>query len=455
MEDVNINSLEDTIVALSTPRGRGAIAVVRLSGERSLEIASEIVENSEKLLEQQTHRIARARLLFENGQLLDDALYSLFLKPNSYTGENVVEFSIHCSPFIIANVIDRCCREGARPAEPGEFTQRAFLNGRIDLAQAEAVADLIASEGEAAHRAAISQKEGNLSRRIESIHDNLLETVALLETEIDFSDEDIPIVDKGELLGRMAIIREILVELRDTYQRGRMLREGVRVVIAGAANVGKSTLFNALLKEDRAIVHEQPGTTRDSVSARIEWGGVGIRLVDTAGLGDHLKGPDKAAVTKARAEVKQADLVLWVIDLSESDHELPPADIIDRMLLVGNKSDISVKCEIPSEFKHLMVSALKGTGLTKITDNVLNMLSLDSNSIEIGSDTLTRERHYRAVAEAVESVENAQSALQKERGTELIIADLWESAKHLSSIMGKMTADDVLNRIFGEFCIGK
>lgn len=444
----------DTIVALATPRGKGALAIIRLSGENAIDIAARCVSDSDRLLNQDTRRIFRADILMEDGDILDKALCALYRRPNSYTGENTVEFFLHGSPYIIAKTIDLCCRYGVRVAEPGEFTLRAFLNGRMDLTQAEAVADIIAAQGAESHRIAMQQREGRLSRNIRNIRDKLVEILSLVELGIDFSDQDTPVLEQDDLLQRVGALKAELETLKRNYQRGRIIREGITLVIAGAPNVGKSTLFNALLGEYRAIVHETPGTTRDPVEGQIDWDGFTIRLVDTAGQDDFLPGPDSLAVGMAKHRIEEADGILWVFDLSNPSQALPQIDGCGQVIYVGNKVDLVHREGEVILCDYISVSALKGEGLEKIKEKTLSIISQDWSS-NITEGMLTRERHYQAVCNALGTIETVRKNLEDKLGEELIAEDLRDVISHLGGIIGDVTSEEVLERIFGDFCIGK
>jgi tRNA modification GTPase len=324
----------------------------------------------------------------------------------------------------------------------------------MDLAQAEAVADLISAESTASHRVAISQRKGALSLRIRQLRDAMTDVCALIECGIDFSDQDLPVVEENVLFERLAAIEKELTELKASFARGKLAREGASVVIAGAPNVGKSTLFNALLKEERAIVHEQPGTTRDAIESCLEWGGVSIRLIDTAGQADDFGGPDEAAVERAQVVSESADLVLWVVDLSSSVQVPPPETLIQRSLIIGNKADL-INDEPASHVAAVLpVSALKLQGLNRVQEAVLERL-LPEDGLEFGEAVLTRERHFEAVGKALESVIAGRQVIQKGHGHELLAADLQDALNDLGEIIGQIATDDILNRIFADFCVGK
>jgi len=450
----NTEIFPETIVALATPRGMGAITIARISGDEALEIAEGLLRGSKRVHDWESRRMHLVEVLLADGSLLDRALGVIYRRPHSYTGEDVVEVFLHGSPYIAARVLERCCELGARMAEPGEFTQRAFLNGRLDLAQAEAVSDLISASSETAHRAAMAQREGSLSRRIGRIREKLLQMCSLVELEIDFSEQDVPIVEGSQILTILAEVEVDLKHLEDSFTRGRLAREGATVVIAGAPNVGKSTLFNALLGEDKAIVDEMPGTTRDAVEGLVEWEGLTIRLMDTAGQAEHFLGPDKQAVDRAGRTARAADIVLWLLDLSiGSDATLPRTDFSDRMIVVGNKADLK-EANGSEVGRYVRISALYGTGLDELKASVIKKL-MPAGKADCSEGILTRERHLEAVRKGMSSLSRARRVAEDNRGQELLAADLREVVGYLGEIIGEVTPEDVLHRIFADFCIGK
>jgi tRNA modification GTPase len=447
-------SAGETIIALATPKGVGALAIVRLSGEKALDITAGLIRQPESLQKTEPRKLFLAEFIDGQGQLLDRGMCVYYHKPNSYTGENAAEYFLHGSFYLIAKVLDRCLELGARIATPGEFTQRAFLNGKMDLAQAEAVADLIAASGAAAHRIAMNQTKGVLSRRIAQIREQLIQACAMIELDIDFSDQNLPLIDTETLFKTITQIQYELQLLAHSYSRGRLAREGAVVVIAGAPNVGKSTLFNALIGEDKAIVDPTPGTTRDSVESQVEWDGLIVRLVDTAGQAAHFKGPDLKAVLLAQQTMQSADLVLWIVDLSSDEPPIrPPVEFDDRVLLIGNKTDLEIN-SLLREHPYLHVSAKTGVGIGELKNAIMTRI-IPENNAEITEGVLTRERHLEAVQKALTGLENGNKTLKAGGGIELLAEDLREAAAELGQIIGIVTPDDVLNRIFSDFCIGK
>ncbi len=459
MRDPSVS--RETIAALATPRGRGAIAIVRLSGDNAIRIAADLVGDARKLEAQKSHFLRKARLLKEDGSPLDEALCAVYRAPRSYTGENMVEFFLHASSFIVSKTLERCCAAGARIAKPGEFTLRAFLNGKMDLAQAEAVADLIASSSELAHRAAIRQRGGALSGVIEDIRSQVIEILSLVELEIDFTDQDIDPDERKPLQERLQRAINSLEKLAESFQRGRLYRDGAVVVIAGPPNVGKSTFFNALLNEERAIVHETPGTTRDAIEALVEWDGLVVRLLDTAGQAEGFSDVDAQAVARARRLSQSADLVFWTVDAARLRAMEPPAEIVSKIIVVGNKADL-IPDDQPLPGGMLRVSALRRTGLEDLKQKAVEILLspmqrslreiLPVQDLTGEEAVLTRERHYEAVRRALACLDRARTV---EDRVELFAFELREASDALSEIIGDVTSDDILNRIFADFCIGK
>ncbi len=443
----------DTIAAQATPQGIGALAIVRLSGSQALTIAANLIRDSKKLLDLPPRTLHLVDIVQADGSLLDQAVFAMYPQPHSYTGENVVELFLHGSPYISSKLLEHCYKLGARPAHPGEFTLRAFLNNRMDLAQAEAVADLIAASGESAHRAAILQREGNLSRRIHNLRDKLLESLSLIELNLDFSDQEVPLIEEAKLLTILVEISADLEKLKESFARGRLAREGAVIVIAGAPNVGKSTLFNALLGEDRVIVDEQPGTTRDTVEAHLVWEGLCLRLIDTAGQAEYTLRSDQLAVERAQKAVRSADLLLWLIDLTTEHSIYPDPELRDKVLIIGNKADL-ISRNAAQEPVDCPISALRGEGIANLKTTIIRRVFQDKPD-SFSEGVLTRERHYDAVCQALEMLNNGQQALNDKLGHELIALDIRQAADYLGEIIGEVTSEEIINRIFSDFCIGK
>ncbi|MBU0518663.1 tRNA uridine-5-carboxymethylaminomethyl(34) synthesis GTPase MnmE [bacterium] len=448
-----VETKKDTIVARATAPGIGAIGIVRVSGTEAFSVLANIVRKKEKLNALKDKQMQLVDILDKDGVIVDQAMVVKFSEPHSYTGENVVEIFLHGSPFIISQVIDLCCRVGARLAEPGEFTLRAFLNGRLDLTQAEAVSDLISASGKASHRAALLQKQGNLSERIHQIRDRIISVLGLIELDIDFTDQELPLLDNTKIMGDLEDIFELLEDLLKSYQRGRLAMEGAVIVIGGPPNVGKSTLFNALIGEDKAITHDVPGTTRDAVEAMVEWGGWTVRLVDSAGIDEEYSGVDQQAVDRSKRLTETADLVLWVVDAVDAEKAEKPSWITAKCMIVINKVDL-VDESILSTFDFIAVSALKRLGLDRIKDDVISDIFEDNRIIE-STALLTKERHHKAVEAAIGFIVNAKFIFQEGSGIELAAFELNEAVHKLQEITGEITNDDILQDIFSRFCLGK
>lgn len=452
----------DTIAAIATPPGEGGIGIIRVSGPLAFPIAERLFQRARAASEGdwESHRIYFGVLRDPaSGEVLDRALLLTFRAPHSYTGEDVVEFSCHGSPLLLQRVLQLIWREGARPAQPGEFTQRAFLNGKLDLAQAEAVADLIRARTESQLRAARYLHEGMLSRTIRQLNDTVLALLAELEATIDFSDE-IGELDREVFASRLDALIGQLDRLLQRAQAGRLLREGVRVVIVGRPNVGKSSLLNALLGEDRAIVTPHPGTTRDLIEEAFQIRGIPIVVLDTAGLRENPDPIERIGIERTRHAIEHADLLLVVLDLSEGltdgDYALLAALPSDKpRLMVWNKSDL-----VPSNMEtppvdgvSVRVSALTGAGLSDLCEVILQQVNLSGVGEE--SLLLTHRRHVYAVEQAQQHLVSALQATQCGLPPDLIAIDLRAAWLALGEITGETVDEALVDRIFRDFCIGK
>jgi tRNA modification GTPase len=456
---------EDTIAAIATPPGEGGIGIIRVSGPLAFPIAARIFQrahgkNNTGEARFESHRIYFGTILDpETGERLDRALLLPFRAPHSYTGEDVVEFSCHGSPLVLQRVLRLIWREGARPAQPGEFTQRAFLNGKLDLAQAEAVADLIRARTESQLRAALYLHEGALSRTVRTLNDALLALLAEVEAAIDFSEE-IGELDRETLAQRLQQLIEQLTSLLQRAQAGRLLREGVRVAIVGRPNVGKSSLLNALLGEERAIVTPIPGTTRDLIEEAFQIRGVPIVVLDTAGLRENPDPVEQIGIERTRRAIEHADLLLVVLDISEG---LTDADRVLLETLPDNKPRIIVwnKADLVSDDVPLpslpgvavRVSALWGDGLTALCEAILQGVNLSGVGEE--SLLLTHQRHQQAVEEARRALISALQATNGHLPPDIIAVDLRAAWLALGAITGETVDDELIHRIFRDFCIGK
>lgn len=446
----------EIIVALATPEGEGAISVIRVSGSGCINILDKIFRGKSKLSNATTHTIHYGKILSEQNEVIDDVLISIFVSPNSYTGEDSVEISTHSSPIIIKKIIELLIFHGIKLAEPGEFTKKAFLNGKVDLAQAEAVADVINARTDASLRGARNQLDGILSQKVDVLRTGLLSVSSLLELELDFAEEDLEFVSSSETIEKIDIITEEVDSLLKTYSFGRIIRDGVNVAIVGKPNVGKSSLLNYILKESRAIVSEIPGTTRDIIREEVSIGGILFRLYDTAGLRLTESTVEKEGIKRSRDAVKEADIVLFINDVLDGYSEELFNELINiteekRIISVLNKIDLIHSVEIKAE---LRVSALTGEGFDELF-KLLKTKSLGSKSYTEKSAIVSNIRHYNALRSARTNLINAKTSILNKMTGEFISVDLRLAEEHLGEIIGKVTTDDILNNIFSKFCIGK
>lgn len=448
-------NLSDTIVAISTPLGSAGLGVVRLSGPRSRAIAEAILRfHGSPRWHSWTSELAE--LVDEGARVVDQVVVSFFEAPHSYTTEDVVEISCHGAPVVLRFCVQRALAHSARLAEPGEFTLRAYLNGRIDLPQAEAVRDLIDATTLYQARVAAQQMEGSVSRRIRPIKDQMLELIALLEAGIDFAEDDISVAPPEEILRRLTPIQREIERLLASFLTGKLVYQGFTLAIAGRPNVGKSSLFNRLLAQDRAIVTEIPGTTRDTVSEATSLEGVPLKLVDTAGIRESSDRVETLGIERSYQAMADADLTLLVLDLSEditdADRELVTKLQDRRPLLVGNKSDLERRFDGVADL--LPVSAVTGAGIAELRELILQRLAPGGLAAP-ESGSITSLRHERLLRESLEALENARKAVEFQIPHEMLLIDLYAALRPIDAITGATTADDILNRIFSTFCIGK
>lgn len=443
--------LQDTIVALATAPGRSGIGVVRLSGGEARGIAERLVRFP-RVQEWSPWRAAYGELVDDEGMVVDAAVVTYFAAPRSYTAEDVVEIACHGSPVVLRFCIERACRAGARLAEPGEFTLRAYLNGRIDLPQAEAVRDLIESTTLYQARVATQQVEGSVSRRIQPIKEQLLELIALLEAGIDFAEDDVSVAPPQEILGRLGPIQAGVAKLLASFSYGKVVREGLTLAITGRPNVGKSSLFNRLLEQDRAIVTDIPGTTRDLVSEVASIDGIPVKLVDTAGIRIGQDVVESLGIERSYQAMADADLIVVVVDASAPLHS-EDAALIERArqhgrhIVVGNKSDLGHVAPLPEG--SLLVSAATGEGIEELRRRIRPA----SEGQETGF--ITNLRHEQLLRESLEALNQAEKAVEFGIPHEMLLLDLYAALRPIDAVTGATTADDILNRIFSTFCIGK
>ncbi|MDR3749437.1 MAG: tRNA uridine-5-carboxymethylaminomethyl(34) synthesis GTPase MnmE [Acidobacteriota bacterium] len=463
-------NLDDTIVAIATPPGRGGIGVVRLAGADARSVALPMLRLAHG------HDLEAGRAHFgelidpASGERLDEVVVSFFAKPHSYTTDDVVEISCHGSPVVLRHVVQMALAGGARLAEPGEFTMRAFLNGRIDLTQAEAVRDLIESQTLYQAQVAAHQLEGALSRRLQPTKQKLVELISMLEAGVDFAEDDVSVLLDEQILSRIAAIRAPLQELLSSFAFGKLVHEGLTLAIVGRPNVGKSSLFNRLVERERAIVTATPGTTRDLVSETVSIGGIPVRLVDTAGIRAALDEAESIGVRKSMEAVADADIVLVVLDVSEfagSDFT-PDGELLEKTqgrprIVVGNKCDLLsanrgwIAGKVPEDESATPVvftSAVTGEGIDQLRAMVLAKVHGDSGSEREGG-FLTNVRHQKLVDDAIRALDKAIAAIPLKTPHEMLLLDLYSALRPLDDITGATTADDILNLIFSSFCIGK
>lgn len=457
-----LSGWDDTIVALATAPGVGAIGVIRLSGKYAWTITNDLFP-SKDLLKQSSHTI-HVGLLKEDEKLLDEVVVSLFKGPKSYTGEDVVELSCHGSPFIHQQVINACINKGARLAKPGEFTQRAFLNGKLDLTQAEAVADLIVSNTSASHKTALTNIRGGFSQVLMQLRERMLTFSALIELELDFSQEDVEFADRTKFYELVNESLQTTSQLAASFQMGNVIKNGVSVAIIGKPNAGKSTLLNTLLNEDRAIVSEIPGTTRDTIEEILNIDGILFRLIDTAGIREHTSDIIEAAgIGKSLEKMKQADLVVNVFDVNETSvEELQKAagefqKLGLKYILVANKTDIHASDELKQKLaihkELIFISAKENQGLEVLKLKMVDLVL--AGNVEIENTVVTNARHFHALKEVEKSLVDIKEGLDNKIPGDLMALDIRRCLHYLGEITGEITSEDQLDYIFSKFCIGK
>ncbi|APU96895.1 tRNA uridine-5-carboxymethylaminomethyl(34) synthesis GTPase MnmE [Sphingobacterium sp. B29] len=451
---------EDTIVALATSSGtNGAIAVIRVSGQNAIKITNEIFKGK-NLLQQPSHTIHFGTIR-DGEEIIDEVLVSLFVAPNSYTRENSVEISTHNSKYIIERVVNLLIRKGARAARPGEFTLRAFLNGGMDLSQAEAVADLIASNSAASHQVAMQQMRGGFSNQLKSLREDLIHFASLIELELDFSEEDVEFANRDQLKNLINKIQVIVQKLVQSFEQGNVLKNGVPVVIAGKPNVGKSTLLNAFLNEERAIVSDIAGTTRDTIEDEINIHGVTFRFIDTAGIRETADVIEAKGVERTREKMKQARLIIYLFDPTQDKVEEVQAQIpeIERLQIpfvtIINKSDLLSESqkEVYNVLNPLYISAKEQIGVEELKDELINRVHL--GNLNTDDVMVTNIRHVEALQKTADSLERVIYGIDNPVTSDFLAMDIRQALYHLGEITGSVSTDDLLDNIFSKFCIGK
>lgn len=450
---------QETIVALATASGNGAIAVIRLSGKDAIEITNQVFRGK-NLLKQASHTLHFGTIR-DGEEIIDEVLVSLFVGPNSYTKENVVEISTHNSKYIIERVMSLLIKKGARAAKAGEFTLRAFLNGGMDLSQAEAVADLIASNSAASHQIAMQQMRGGFSNQLKKLRDDLIHFASLIELELDFSEEDVEFANRDQLKSLIKHINQVVSKLISSFEQGNVLKNGVPVVIAGKPNVGKSTLLNALLNEERAIVSDIAGTTRDTIEDEINIKGITFRFIDTAGIRETIDVIEAKGVERTREKMKQARLIIYLFDPIQDKVEDIESQIAEVMLLnipfvtIINKADLlSVEQKQQYEvLKPLYISAKEQIGVEDLKDELLNQVNLAN--LNTDDVLVTNIRHVEALQHTRTSLERVLNGIDNPVTSDFLAMDIRQSLYHLGEITGSVSTDDLLDNIFSKFCIGK
>ncbi len=463
-----------TITAISTAHGVGAIAVIRLSGEKAVEICDRVfVSPSGKKLKNQSANTLHFGTVTEDETIIDDVIVGLFKSPHSYTGEDLVEISCHGSMYIQQRILELLISKGARMAQPGEFTLRAFLNGKMDLSQAEAVADLIASKSKSFHKVAINQMKGRFTEEIRKLRERLLSFVSLIELELDFSEEDVEFADRTQLKNLVKEIEQLLRTLKDSFSLGNAIKNGIPVAIVGNTNSGKSTLLNLLLKEDKAIVSEIEGTTRDFIEDIISIEGIHFRFIDTAGLRHTEDTVEKLGIERTYKKMNQADIILLLIDPTKGEEEMMHSvkDIQKqiqksdkKLVVIINKIDLLQATKITEIKKNILsvlggtenliaLSAIKGENLEKLEQMLIRLVHLEN--IEKDDVIVTNVRHFEALKLAYEAIVRVTEGLNNQLSGDLLSQDIRETLHYLGEITGEITNDEILGNIFKNFCIGK
>lgn len=451
---------DDTIAAVATPPGRGAIGVIRVSGKETFEKLNDLFKGAD--LHKVGSHTANFGTIRDNGEILDEVVVTVFKSPRSYTGEDVAEISCHGSDFVLRRILEALIQRGVRHAGPGEFTMRAFLNGKMDLSQAEGVADLIASESSTSKEAALHQMRGGFSKKIRDLRERLLNFSSMLELELDFSQEDVEFANRKELHELLTEIKSTVKKLVDSFQMGNVIKNGISVVLAGRPNAGKSTLLNALVEEERAIVSDIPGTTRDVIEDMINIKGFTFRFLDTAGIRKSKEAIEQIGVERTLKHVREAHLVVYIFDISETPVEEVKEDISQipagkPYVLVGNKIDKGINYpngpEIESFGEIIRISSLRRKNLEELKDKLVEIMELDRAVPDSGM--VTNLRHYQALQETYRSIREVENGFKDNLTTDLVAIDIQKALQAMGEITGEISNDEILGNIFEKFCIGK
>ena len=454
---------QETIIALASPNGLGAISVIRISGLNAISITEKLFKpkGNKKLSNQKSHTVHLGHLI-KNGYELDEVLVSLFKGPHSYTGENTIEISCHGSTYIQQEIIDLFIENGIRVANPGEFTLRAFINGKMDLNQAEAVADLIASENEGSHKLAMEQMKNGFSNDLKKLRAELLHFSSMIELELDFSQEDVEFAERSEFKKLTIKIQSELEKLIDSFKSGNVLKNGISVAIAGKPNAGKSSLLNTLLNEDKAIVSDIPGTTRDSIEDSLVIDGINFRFTDTAGLRETKDVIESKGIEKTKEKINSARILIYLFDSNDTSFKEINSDLESfkredlSILLVRNKVDLKNTNQILinelEKFEIIEISANNADSVNLLKKRLINEI----NILNPYTDTvISNSRHYEALMNALKAIKEVNNGLKSDISGDLLSVDIRKSIEHLAEITGEITNDDVLGNIFANFCIGK
>jgi tRNA modification GTPase len=459
---------DETISALATAHGTGAIAVLRLSGPKAIEITEKLFcTRSMKpiSLKNAAGNTVHFGCINDNDYILDEVLVTLFRNPHSFTGEDVIEISCHGSVYIQQQLLLLLNRHGARPARPGEFTMRAFMNGKMDLSQAEAVADLVASQSSTSHQVAMAQMRGGFSEKIRALREHLLNFASLIELELDFSEEDVEFADRSDLKNLLVKIDRLVARLLESFEVGNVIKHGIPVAIVGKPNAGKSTLLNALLEEERAIVSDIPGTTRDTIEDEITIDGILYRFIDTAGLRNTTDTIESIGVSRSYDKIRESSITLYVFDVHEmtrGELNLELAEIqkhlngSQQVVLIGNQIDRMNMNEVQKEFEGLDVLFISAKEKLYIDDLRMKLVALfDKSTVNVRETIVTNVRHADALRHTHAAIERTLSGINNNIPGDLIAQDIREALHHLGEITGEVTNDELLGNIFGKFCIGK
>ena len=466
----------DSIVALATPSGAGAISIIRISGQNAIEIGASVFKSikNKDLTQQKTHTLHLGHII-DQGKTLDEVLISIFKGPNSYTGENTIEISCHGSTYIQQQIIQLLLRKGCRMANAGEFTLRAFLNGKLDLSQAEAVADLISSDNEASHQIAMQQMRGGFSNEIAKLREELLNFASLIELELDFAEEDVEFADRTQFHELLNRIEFVLKRLIDSFAVGNVIKNGIPVAIVGEPNVGKSTLLNALLNEERAIVSDIAGTTRDTIEDELVIGGVGFRFIDTAGIRETKDVVESIGIQKTFEKIEQAQVVLYLVNglelmvdgaldklivaLNKTQNQYPQKTIlilINKKDLISEKFTTEINEKLTTNNQQLatiFISAKNKEGIDELKNKLLSFVN--TGALRNNETIVTNTRHYDSLLKALDEIQKVKFGLESNLSSDLMALDIKEALYHFGLITGQVTNDELLGNIFANFCIGK